>query len=76
MRMQEIWSDPAVWAKALRGREAYWASWAQQLDWETKWDTILEWNPPYAKLGFNPEAHDPPFLKPAVSELAKSDGAD
>src|SRR5207302_3639452 len=42
-------NDPAVWAKALRGREAYWASWAQQLDWETKWNTILEWNPPYAK---------------------------
>src|SRR5260370_771690 len=42
-------NDPAVWAKALQGREAYWASWAQQLDWETKWDTILERNPPYAK---------------------------
>jgi acetyl-CoA synthetase len=42
-------NDPAVWAKALQGREAYWASWAQQLDWETKWDTVLEWNPPYAK---------------------------
>ena len=32
------------------------------------------WNPPYAQLGFNPDAEDPPFLKPAVSELAKSDG--
>ena len=25
-------------------------------------------------LGFDPDAEDPPFLKPAVSELAKSDG--
>jgi type I restriction enzyme R subunit len=33
------------------------------------------WNPPYAKLGFDPDAEDPPFLKPAVSELSKSDGA-
>jgi type I restriction enzyme R subunit len=33
------------------------------------------WNPPYAQLGFDPDAADPPFLKPAVSELAKSDGA-
>jgi hypothetical protein len=33
------------------------------------------WNLPYAQLGFDPEAADPPFLKPAVSELAKSDGA-
>src|SRR5438045_9530607 len=42
-------NDPAVWAKALRGREAFWASWAEQLDWQTKWETVLEWNPPYAK---------------------------
>jgi type I restriction enzyme R subunit len=33
------------------------------------------WNPPYAQLGFDADAVDPPFLKPAVSELAKSDGA-
>lgn len=32
------------------------------------------WNPSYAKLGFDPDAEDPPFLKPAVEELAKSDG--
>ena len=34
------------------------------------------WNPSYAALGFDPEASDPTFLKPAVSELAKSDGVD
>ena len=33
------------------------------------------WNPHYTALGFNPDADDPPFLKPAVRELAKSDGA-
>jgi type I restriction enzyme R subunit len=32
------------------------------------------WNPIYATLGFDPDADNPPFLKPAVSELAKSDG--
>ncbi len=31
-------------------------------------------NPWYTQLGFDPDAHDPPFLKPAVSELTKSDG--
>lgn len=31
-------------------------------------------NPPYAQLGFDPDAEAPPFLRPAVSELAKSDG--
>lgn len=33
------------------------------------------WNPYYAKLGFDREHAEPPFLKPAVNELAKSDGA-
>ncbi|HYM60247.1 MAG TPA: acetate--CoA ligase [Thermoanaerobaculia bacterium] len=42
-------NDPAVWAKALRGRETFWASWAQQLDWQTKWNRILDWTPPNAK---------------------------
>jgi type I restriction enzyme, R subunit len=32
------------------------------------------WNPQYVALGFEPDDADPPFLKPAVSELAKSDG--
>jgi hypothetical protein len=32
------------------------------------------WNDSYAKLGFDPGAEDPPFLKPAVEELAKADG--
>jgi acetyl-CoA synthetase len=30
-------------------REAYWASWAEQLDWKKKWDTVLEWKAPYAQ---------------------------
>jgi len=42
-------NDPNVWAKASRDREAYWAGWAEQLDWDKKWDKVLEWNPPYAK---------------------------
>ena len=33
------------------------------------------WNPHYAALGFDPNAEDPPFLKPAVVELSKSDGS-
>jgi type I restriction enzyme, R subunit len=33
------------------------------------------WNPAYSLLGFDPDAEEPHFLKPAVSELAQSDGA-
>ena len=32
------------------------------------------WNLPYDRLGFDADADEPPFLKPAVAELAKSDG--
>ena len=35
---------------------------------------VESWNPAYATLGFNPDDADPPFLKPAVEELAKTDG--
>ena len=31
------------------------------------------WNPAYAQLGFDPDDAEPPFLKPAVEELAKTD---
>jgi type I restriction enzyme R subunit len=31
------------------------------------------WNPAYAQLGFDPDDAAPPFLKPAVEELAKMD---
>ena len=31
------------------------------------------WNSAYAALGFDADSADPPFLEPAVAELAKSD---
>ena len=33
------------------------------------------WNPHYERLGFDTSSENPPFLKPALEELAKSDGA-
>ncbi|MFP5247493.1 MAG: AMP-binding protein, partial [Thermoanaerobaculia bacterium] len=42
-------NDPAIWSKADQDREAFWAGWAEELDWQTKWERVLEWNPPYAK---------------------------
>ncbi|HEY0141729.1 MAG TPA: acetate--CoA ligase [Thermoanaerobaculia bacterium] len=42
-------NDPELWSKASQDREAFWAGWAGQLDWQTKWEKVLEWNPPYAK---------------------------
>src|SRR5882757_5902468 len=40
-------NDEAVYD--VPDREAFWASWAEQLDWKTKWSKVLEWEPPYAK---------------------------
>src|SRR6185503_1789344 len=48
-REQANANDPAIWAKAKSDREGFWAEWAGQLDWQTKWDRVLEWNPPDAK---------------------------
>jgi acetyl-CoA synthetase len=48
-RAQANVQDPNIWAKAARDRESYWADWAGQLDWQTKWERVLEWNPPDAK---------------------------
>src|SRR4051812_44712687 len=42
-------SDPAVYEKADRDFEAYWAGWAEELDWFEKWEEVLEWKPPHAK---------------------------
>ncbi|HUP46322.1 MAG TPA: acetate--CoA ligase, partial [Thermoanaerobaculia bacterium] len=42
-------SDPSIYTKAAKDREAFWAGWAEQLDWHRKWDRVLEWNPPDAK---------------------------
>jgi len=33
------------------------------------------WNPQYDGLGFDRDAADPPFLKPAIAELSRLDGA-
>jgi len=35
--------------KALENIEEFWAQQANNLIWATKWDKILEWNPPFAK---------------------------
>jgi acetyl-CoA synthetase len=42
-------SDPGIREEAEEDPEGYWASWAEELDWFRKWDTVLEWTPPQAK---------------------------
>ena len=38
-----------IYNDAARDPEAFWAKQAESLGWFRKWDTILEWNEPFAK---------------------------
>ncbi len=42
-------NDPAIYAQAASDLEGYWAGEAAKLDWYRPWDTVLEWDPPFAK---------------------------
>jgi acetyl-CoA synthetase len=43
------WNDPAIYERAERDPEAFWAEQAQAIDWFKPWDKILEWQAPNAK---------------------------
>ena len=39
-----------AYERAASDREAFWAEAAERLDWETRWDRVVDWdNPPFAK---------------------------
>jgi acetyl-CoA synthetase len=38
-----------VYERAQADPEAFWAEWAEQLEWIAPWHTVCEWNPPHAK---------------------------
>ncbi|HUZ02617.1 MAG TPA: acetate--CoA ligase [Thermomicrobiaceae bacterium] len=42
-------SDPDVYRRAHEDPEGFWGEAAEQLDWKQRWDTVLDWNPPWAK---------------------------
>jgi acetyl-CoA synthetase len=41
--------DAAVYARARRNPEAFWASCARDLAWFKPWKKVLAWNPPHAR---------------------------
>jgi acetyl-CoA synthetase len=46
---QATMADPTVYQRAADDPDAFWAQAAERLDWFHKWDTVLEWNPPWTK---------------------------
>ncbi|NOT45861.1 MAG: acetate--CoA ligase [Acidobacteria bacterium] len=48
-RRQANVNDEAVYARADADPEAFWASFASELEWSRPWTQVLEWNPPHAR---------------------------
>jgi acetyl-CoA synthetase len=42
-------AKPGIYEEAERDYQAFWASWADKLEWMTPYKTVLEWNEPFAK---------------------------
>jgi acetyl-CoA synthetase len=42
-------SDPEIYSRAAADPEAFWASWARELDWFEPWQDVLRWTPPHAE---------------------------
>ncbi len=42
-------SDDTPYGSARNDREAFWEEQAERLDWFRRWDTVLSWDPPFAR---------------------------
>src|SRR5579862_9405874 len=48
-KTRAVVSDPSVYEQAERDPEAFWASFAGELEWVTPWTRVLDWQPPHAQ---------------------------
>jgi acetyl-CoA synthetase len=48
-RTQARVTDPAIYETAAADPEAFWATFAGELEWDRPWSQIVEWKPPHAK---------------------------
>jgi acetyl-CoA synthetase len=48
-KAQANWSDPSIYDRADADPEGFWAEQARAIDWFKPWDTVLEWNLPWAR---------------------------
>jgi acetyl-CoA synthetase len=49
VKARALVTDASIYDEANTDREGFWARQAAELDWFEDWDTILDWEPPYAK---------------------------
>ncbi len=43
------WNDPAIYERAAKDPEVFWAEQAKSLDWFAPWTKVLDWNMPWSK---------------------------
>jgi acetyl-CoA synthetase len=48
-KQRASWNDPAIYDRAAKDPEGFWAEQAKNLDWFAPWQQVLEWNAPWAK---------------------------
>jgi acetyl-CoA synthetase len=48
-RSQALINDPQIYERAAKDPEAFWAGFANELEWIEPWSKVLDWNPPDAK---------------------------
>ena len=48
-RARAIVRDDSIYERADADNEAYWAEQAERLSWFSRWDTVMEWTPPWVK---------------------------
>jgi acetyl-CoA synthetase len=48
-RRHAVVRDRAIYDRATRDPDAFWAEQAEQLHWYKRWKTICEWKPPHSK---------------------------
>src|SRR5580658_5721120 len=48
-RRQANANDPAIYQRAARDPQSFWATEAKRLDWFAPWQQVLEWNAPWVK---------------------------
>ncbi|MSO48826.1 MAG: acetate--CoA ligase [Acidobacteria bacterium] len=48
-RAYAIANDPSVYERAAADPEAFWATFAAELEWSRPWTQVLDWQPPHAK---------------------------
>src|SRR3990172_5400150 len=46
-RSRAVVQDRSVYERADADHEAFWAEQAERLDWSERWDTVMDWNPPW-----------------------------